>query len=176
MPGLTKPMETQMEEALFQVKNEQETPAAKTQSAPHTEPEKVEAEPIVAPKDQPSDELAEEPVHTEKPENARERSEREYHERAQGRIRKFEEQYKAANKTEEKPHVPQPVHPDIRKQTELEMEAGRKSNIAHAAQQANRPAPKISAAEQAAQGSSTPVFRPKDGRGSADDARKEKWK
>ena len=104
---------------------------------------------------------------TDKPvENARDRAEREYHEKAQARIRQFEANLRKANLSEVIPPKPQPIAPAILEQTKREMEAGRKMNEYHDNLKANRPAPKLSAAEIASQGTSIPVFRPDDGEGS----------
>ena len=99
-------------------------------------------------------------------ENARDRAEREYHEKAQARIRQFEDNLRKANLSEVIPPKPQPIAPAILEQTKREMEAGRKMNEYHDNLKANRPAPKLSAAEIASQGTSIPVFRPDDGKGS----------
>ena len=104
---------------------------------------------------------------TEQPvENARDKAEREYHEKAQARIRQFEDNLRKANLSEVIPPKPQPIAPAILEQTKREMEAGRKMNEYHDNLKANRPAPKLSAAEIASQGTSIPVFRPDDGKGS----------
>jgi hypothetical protein len=102
------------------------------------------------------------PVPAAPVENARDRAEREYHEKAQARIRHFEAQMREANKSEIKPPVKQPVASAILEQTKREMEAGKAMNAHHEALKANRPAPKLSAAEIAAAGTSTSVFRPND--------------
>lgn len=99
-------------------------------------------------------------------ENARDKAEREYHEKAQARIRQFEDNLRKANLSEVIPPNPQPIAPAILEQTKREMEAGRKMNEYHDNLKANRPALKLSAAEIASQGTSTPVFRPGDGKGS----------
>ena len=99
-------------------------------------------------------------------ENARDKAEREYHEKAQARIRQFEANLRKANLSEVIPPKPQPIAPAILEQTKREMEAGRKMNEYHDNLKANRPAPKLSAAEIASQGTSIPVFRPDDGKGS----------
>jgi len=95
-------------------------------------------------------------------ENSRERAEREYHEKAQARIRHFADQLREANKSEVKVHTPPPVAPAIAEQTRREMQAGAEAVARHAAAKAARPALVLSARELAAQGSSTPVFRPAD--------------
>ena len=102
------------------------------------------------------------PVPAAPVENARDRADREYHEKAQARIRHFEAQMREANKSEIKPPVKQPVASAILEQTKREMEAGKAMNAHHEALKANRPAPKLSAAEIAAAGTSTSVFRPND--------------
>ena len=102
------------------------------------------------------------PVPEAPAENARDRAEREYHEKAQARIQHFADQMREANKSEIKEPVKQPVASAILEQTKREMEAGRAMNAHHEALKANRPAPKLSAREIAAAGTSTPVFRPDD--------------
>ena len=99
-------------------------------------------------------------------ENARDKAEREYHEKAQARIRQFEDNLRKANLSEVIPPKPQPIATAILEQTKREMEAGRKMNEYHDNLKANRPAPKLSADEIESQGTSTPVFRPADGKGS----------
>ena len=99
-------------------------------------------------------------------ETARDKAEREYHEKAQARIRQFEANLRKANLSEVIPPKPQPIAPAILEQTNREMEAGRKMNEYHDNLKANRPPPKLSVAEIASQGTSIPVFRPDDGKGS----------
>lgn len=82
-------------------------------------------------------------------------------ERAQ-KARDFTEKVMAARRHEEVVHRPQPVAPLIQERTSQEMEAGRRMNEVHATRTAIAPRRIISAAEAAAQGKNTPVFRPSD--------------
>jgi hypothetical protein len=93
-------------------------------------------------------------------ETARQREEREYHERARARLQEFVDKVRAVNKSENKPIVVQPVNPHIQKRTNDEIAAGRKAAAAHAAARAaNPPAPHK---KEPWEGSSTEVFRPAD--------------
>jgi hypothetical protein len=164
-------METQMAEALFQVPSEAAITPEPQPPTPHTEPAKVEAAPT-AELEPVTEPVTETPVFValpEPPETAQHKADRLHQEQARAQIRAFEERVRNANKTEEKPHVPQPVAPGILQQTSDEMEMGRKMNAHHAAQKANRPTVKLSAQEIAAAGSQNPVFRPADGAGSKEE-------
>ncbi len=70
----------------------------------------------------------------------------------------FTEMVMAARTPPPKPPVVQPVAPLIQQRTSAEMAAGQRANAFHAAQQANRPAPRRDPRE----GGTVPVFRPAD--------------
>lgn len=95
-------------------------------------------------------------------ETARERYERLQTEEDERRKKEFYDAVMESRKPPEEPHKPQPVAPRIMAQTEAEMAAGRAMNEHHAKLQALRPVVQKSDAEKAAEGNSTPVFRPDD--------------
>jgi hypothetical protein len=155
-------MEHQMAKPLFQVQDEvTSNPTEEVSEIPTAPP--VEAASVTAEPEAPAPEA---PAPQEAPaETARERADREAHEATMARVREFERKVREANKSEEKPHVPQPVAPAIQAQTKLEMELGAKMNAHHESLKLLRPAPVPTAADTKAAGSSTPVFRPADGAG-----------
>jgi hypothetical protein len=155
-------MEHPMNQPLFQVPTEQ-ADTSKPQATP-PEQAKVALSEAVAEAKTAEPNLTPVVPH----ETARQRADREAHEATLARVREFEAKVRAANASEEKPHVPQPVAPAIVAQTKLEMETGAAMNKHHEALKVTRPPPVPNAREQQAAPTSTPVFRPADGAGSKD--------
>ena len=95
------------------------------------------------------------------PENARQRFEREAHEAAEAKKKKFYDAVMNARKPETKPIVKQPVAPAVTKQTELEIAAGRAAVAKHEAQRTLAARLPKKGVETPAP-NNIPVFRPRD--------------
>ncbi len=94
--------------------------------------------------------------------NAKQREDSIEHEAREAKKRDFTLAVLKAREPAPEPVASQPVAPGMAERTAAEMSEGARMNQVHADAKANRPALRPSAAEVAAQGSSTPVFRPAD--------------